>query len=558
MVHIAICCHVSKCRLHVNCVDSLQPTLCMNTDVLGTAKLMHKILNKCVHTLPVNFIAPQQRSPLLRTLRRTFTNMLDANSLFALPVTYLFHLLSEWVPPKALGRLDSATVGSTSRADLLQLLCAPGHVFHQQPCEDTHNIDHYIAQYMQWVGVRRVKVSSLLFPKNCKGITKAHVAAFFRATGRYLKKITTTKNKDYEVNRIYPCIEAECTALEVFVSRHSPAAVALIGVLSACQSTIQQLELSGCAYRDDIGDTSLYCPHLHTLTLHEGYSFPPQLLTAVVNSYPNFITFSCEQMSGTSGRHPLGSLSDGLPFIAGMTQQYEHLRELDVSDASISDIGLTKLSQRCPNLTTFVANGAEFTDVGMAAVTKHCRFLHTIVIHQSFWLKDASLIAIADNCGATLTPLDASLCHEITSVSICAIAEQCQRLKYLNLEKAIGLTFADANCNGLNGLKHCTALEELIVDKLWVYDDLLCTLAVQCPALRCLSIHRTKGYTADGMFAFLKQATQLRELVVCKTSTVVTRLSVLFIEQHYPNLKVIGAADNDYEPCLEDADLGDY
>lgn len=87
-------------------------------------------------------------------------------------------------------------------------------------------------------------------------------------------------------------------------------------------------------------------------------------------------------------------------------------------------------------------------------------------------------------------------------------------------------------------VQFCGALEDLVMDDVGIPDTVLRAMAEHCPLLRRLSL-KNASFTAKGIHVLLKQASQLRELVVSANCRAVNELSVILIEENYPHLKVI-------------------
>lgn len=111
--------------------------------------------------------------------------MLSLEFLFALSANVLFHVLNEWVPLNLLGKLDSATLGTSTRADYLKFLSAQEHVF----AGDCRTPEFLSTTYKRWVLMRNVKVSDVQFTLACTADEQPLINALFKFTGRHLKLI---------------------------------------------------------------------------------------------------------------------------------------------------------------------------------------------------------------------------------------------------------------------------------------------------------------------------------------------------------------------------------
>lgn len=464
--------------------------------------------------------------------------MLHLDSLCALPINVVFCILNEWLPLHSLGRLDSATLGTKKRNDYLHVLSVPGHIY----CAEYGSNGYFVENYMKWVMLRSVKVSNIQFPPIYALPSKDVSTAFFLCTGRFLKQIKS----DSDLPEVYPCIQAKCRALETLVLCEVASVLNVLKLLISCQATIREVEFTRTVdSREVLSAFNLWCPNMHTVNLR-GSGFPQYFTTTLVHGCPNLVNLRTHlTVSFVMRREP-----EGLAYANNMVHEYVHLRELDVSGTSVTNVGIGRLVSHCPNLTRIVARKMKaLTATGIIAVTNTCKQLTEIILDHNAALNDQCLEAIAENCSATLTKLSIARCNLVTCAGVSAVTTQCRLLRCLDIQSTRLRGEQLQDC-----LMHCTALEELNIENVVVTDVVLSGIAAHCPALTHLSMQHVTGYSSSGLFAFIQAATQLRELTVSRDCTVVNHLCKLLIEQLYPGLKVSGVAESGYVPNVPNAD----
>jgi hypothetical protein len=104
------------------------------------------------------------------------------------------------------------------------------------------------------------------------------------------------------------------------------------------------------------------------------------------------------------------------------------LHSLEIYGNAITDIGVIRLAERCPNLQSFNIRSCEsITDMCIVRLAEACN-LHSLTLghcHNSIF--DTGINRIAELC-PHLLHLHLSACFEVTDKCIIAVAEGCPAL----------------------------------------------------------------------------------------------------------------------------------
>ena len=142
-----------------------------------------------------------------------------------------------------------------------------------------------------------------------------------------------------------------------------------------------------------------------------------------------------------------------------------NLRKINISGCSrITDIGISKLSDTCKNVTSFIANksphqNGTITDFGLLMVAEGCRCLKELSLVSCPGVSDRSMQSVAKNC-QNLKSVNVIKCLALTDDTFLALSENCRNLETLKASECVKIT-----CVSVNALvRNCTKLHELELD----------------------------------------------------------------------------------------------
>ena len=201
------------------------------------------------------------------------------------------------------------------------------------------------------------------------------------------------------------------------------------------------------------------------------------------------------------------------PTVQAIVQHCTNLTYLNISKCNwLSTADIVAIVSRCNNLQRFVASGGfEITDFVVSELAKSSgRNLADIDLCDCHNITDVSLHAIAKYCGASVISLNVFGLADVTFPGIYTIVRQCPNLR--SLVVSCEVTAADV----VPIAKYSKHLEKLSLFnggvKSRANDASLAALALGCPRLRELNITSCGGITVSGISYLLQHARRLRML----------------------------------------------
>eukprot|EP01090_Pellita_catalonica_P000509 TRINITY_DN10350_c0_g1_i1.p1 TRINITY_DN10350_c0_g1~~TRINITY_DN10350_c0_g1_i1.p1 ORF type:complete len:619 (-),score=76.36 TRINITY_DN10350_c0_g1_i1:42-1751(-) len=236
-------------------------------------------------------------------------------------------------------------------------------------------------------------------------------------------------------------------------------------------------------------------------------------------------------------------------FVA-LVQNTPNLETMDLSNYHFDlDPVLLKVARCCPNLTTLLLDGIGMTDYGLQSVVHSCMRLSTIRFRYGDGVTDASLLAIAEQCGTNLKSLTLDFWPKYnlseTSVSEHAIQlllKGCSKLEKLSLCNCVILTescFPDEaylpDLTALN-LSECIQVNDVCVKK----------ITMSCPNLRKFELNNVNALSGDALKAIAIGCPMLGELYLISCSCF-TDNEIRKLLKSMPNLFVQVTRYTDFE-----------
>ena len=440
------------------------------------------------------------------------------NLLYDLPKELVFGILLEWLEFKCTGRLDEASLSSSTRPVLLNaILRDPRLIYGLDKTGIVCN--KYV---LRWVWKRRLGIQYLVLPSFKDGEVSS-----FELLVSYLKDRGTTLLHIAEVpysHDAYGFFEK----IPQYINSSQ-----LTTVLSFCPN-LMELENISSASVSLVSMAALrrHCPSLRSLSIdhHEMTSWDPTPMISLVAAgnctierlripsvekfWPKFATIVKNLPKLTHlqiDRHrDILIVSDSdythRAFVA-IAESCANLQVLRLADKkTVCDYSLFQLSQGCPlmQVATFarckdisyvgviaiakswgqlreldLSGCSAVTDVGIVHIAMHCTNLQELRLNSLILLSDTSLLALALYC-TDLHTLDLAYCHLVTAASVTALATNCVKLTWLDLSACTLVTeicllaLAD-HCKDLSflGLRNCS----------WVQAECLKILLRECVAL---------------------------------------------------------------------------
>lgn len=163
------------------------------------------------------------------------------------------------------------------------------------------------------------------------------------------------------------------------------------------------------------------------------------------------------------------------------------LRELELSECSVSDSGLSSLCI-CKNLRKLDLNATKnsrenITSEGIIKVFSSCHNLQTVYLRRCVNVTDDAVAALTQHC-SHLEHLNLCGCINITDASLQLIALNCGFLQSLNISKT---KVSDDGITSLaTGKCHCSIKEVQVSHCIHITDVSIESLLARCPRIRIL------------------------------------------------------------------------
>lgn len=346
-----------------------------------------------------------------------------------LPDSVACDILSNWLPAKALSKLDNAYCNHDLRKAFLELL----QDLHVPGIHAAHLCRPKYMNRMQWINTRLVKCTSFNYQTTYTDIPLSEadvgaVNAFFRHQAAHLLSIHISSSDCATTSAILlrAMQESNCCVSKLSVSSPSvhEISVYLVTNLSNSAAVLSELDLR-CSVAFANSACTLKLPHLVKLRV-ENTTDADLLNISVAVSNVLVVTLSnpfCSHIGLTAIAQHCPTLQSFTMF-CGEKSIVSRLNE-----------GLATIARQCRNLQVLHLDSCRtLTDFGLNAVVAHCTQLIELAVCGNRRLTDAPLIALAHSAASrTLQVLNVTSCAMISGAGIVAIATHCKSLHTLDV-----------------------------------------------------------------------------------------------------------------------------
>ena len=338
--------------------------------------------------------------------------------------------------------------------------------------------------------------------------------------------------------------------VDLLQSRHMKDA-GIKSLFQNCRS-LTKLDLTGCQHVTGSGFSSLNCPALVRISLHD-CNISDEAMTDLAAGCRSLacINISASTVDSWVTDNTLCSLG----------QHCSNLVEIYLNGCDqITNEGLAALAKGCGKITCIDLNGCvNITDVGVAQLADNCRDLADIYltdcpkitdvamkalaacVHLAYVdvaycgdIGDAGIIPLTGSCPG-LVEIDLENCRALTDASILELASWCRGLTTVNLTNCIhitdeGVAALTEGCRGIADirLKNCAH----------VTDASLFALATKCARIEILDIGGCCKVTDAGMTALSASCCNL-ESVNLSRCNLITDITIGALAERCPKLSFI-------------------
>jgi len=211
------------------------------------------------------------------------------------------------------------------------------------------------------------------------------------------------------------------------------------------------------------------------------------------------------------------------------------LKQAHLADTNASDATCSILGGRCPMLAVVDLMGcSRLTDKGVRDLAQGCPSLSEVNLSDCHRVGDNALSYLGQYCGSNLHALSLRSCHQVTSVGVGWLAEDCPHLGALNL-----MDCTDVGDSALIALaRSCRDIESLNVSGCSVGDEGIAELAVAAPNLVALDLSRCVGVTDEALVAVAAHCGSL-ECLWLQSCPALTDAALIAVAQGCPHLAVL-------------------
>ena len=197
----------------------------------------------------------------------------------------------------------------------------------------------------------------------------------------------------------------------------------------------------------------------------------------------------------------------------------------------LTDYGVGTLTSLCKKLTFLSLDFSRITDSSLYTIARNCSVLCELYLNGCLSVSDEGIAALAHGC-PQLTNLGVEQCPLVTDRALMALGQYASNLLVLGLNENEHLTQ-----QGIRALlQGCVGLKALYLNKTWIHDDCLRTIAEYGLQLEQLGLNHCESITDEG-FVFLTQCQRLRYLHVMACPSV-SQQAIQSLKRQRRRLKV--------------------
>jgi hypothetical protein len=424
--------------------------------------------------------------------------------LLDIPLSLVVDVLTKWLPLKDLGHLDSAQCCRSSRRTYLEILRSGSFVL--PSLSKAH-----LAQTMQWVVQRNVKVESVKINSRSADVNPGLVASFFATVSPALRSLNVTNASDMLLPVCYAAIASGVRLKSLTVHSCNDVEDATVAILlSRTAPTLERLEIWN-SNGISAFPTKCSMDKLQYLRLVQS-TVDTANLCAFLASCRNLLYFYHDVVGGEDD------------CLHALAQSCPSLQSLHYGRASLnSTAGLDAVLQGCKDLHTIhfaVSRGISVYHIN--SVVQRCRRL------TSFRLMPSPQF-MAEECVADLTPRLRDLKHLslvqllcITDAAIQTLSQHCSGLRSLCLKSLVGGAHTDRALVTL--FSSLPVVEEIDLSRVaCLRNAVLVAIGKCCPRLHTLDLYEATGFTEEGISALAKGCPGLRCVNIAKKCPLVSK-----------------------------------
>ncbi|XP_013414781.1 F-box/LRR-repeat protein 7 [Lingula anatina] len=253
----------------------------------------------------------------------------------------------------------------------------------------------------------------------------------------------------------------------------------MLGVLLDEESTEENFEQEE---RNGIVQLPLQCSQLTALTLSSHRRLKDRIFIEMAKNCVNVTKLHIPLCTGLT--------DEG--FEQGF-QYFPNLLDLDICHTDVKDSGMKSITENCKELQKLSVCGCKYiTDMGYVYVGLHCSKLEELRIctdREYVWPTEASitdhgLTAISQNC-PDLKHVEICRCSCVTDAGIISLAECCSGLEHLSVSGCLALT--DASLHALS--RCCKNLKVFTASEcVQLKSEGINLLMISCPLLKHLEL----------------------------------------------------------------------
>lgn len=403
----------------------------------------------------------------------------------------LVPILSEFLDIRATSRLDQAFCVHKHRTDFLEVLgCGEVVLRKKNTAYTSEQCNLRYDSFMRWCVTRNVKVDFLYFMYEHDADDEAAFAQFVQLTGRC---VTECAIDDTMVGYWLLQYWQDCANLKSLKWLCKVQFLQLAQIL-ARSPTLEKLVLSALVGPDTGCFEGIVCKNVSSVTLVRASGeceFP-----WLSSTFPNLIALSIFAIHFPT-------------CMINVIVSFPGLRKLTYRNgATNSDV--RRIADACPLLTHVdIISPANVTDAGMTYLFSHCTQLESVALRANWRLSDQ-----------VLQTMNQYLCASIKHIQLidCARAynlmelQQCRLLESLDIR---GISAYARTEHLVEIFEHTPLLRSLRMESVvGVSDNVLQSLAENCPLLHNLYLEESTSFTFAGVMALVQRASQLRKLEI--------------------------------------------
>lgn len=211
---------------------------------------------------------------------------------------------------------------------------------------------------------------------------------------------------------------------------------------------VERLSFIWCCFITDVSLMALAngCPALRGLKLRECQQISDHGLKEILEKCAQLEYLGLERLYKVTDMLIQSHLSEGVNF--------SNIRKLQIFDTKLTDVGVEKIVERCPQLRELSFGEYSFhpkyiKGMCITNVARCCKKLKSLHVFCEE-VNDESLFAISE-CLMDINDLSLGDCRRCTAVGVLEIAQKCKRLLRLSIK----------NCNSFGNKELCQIRERL-------------------------------------------------------------------------------------------------